>query len=338
MPTESDVALDQLGDTARAVFETSEKLGEQLCRRHGPPAKSFGKPDDPRRRLLDALLDGAQCDEPALVKVAVRAGQRLGHLNAVAVLDIRSLGAQPNGSWQRIVNAAAQVLSAMRFGQFDAMVAQRDAELVAIYPVRPSAVAQRIVERLRSALREASFPTTTEIVLALGNVEEGLDGIARSYNQARQALSVSMRCPTRSEAVLYSDMLPAMLLLRDEELAADVHRVALGAILKQGDRDARNLIATLRALVVERGNASAAAKRLGIHRHTLSARQQRIERLTGLRLRSARDLLLIELGLEAHDMLMHPRIDEASASVMRSSRQSIRSKANGGRTPRSGVS
>ena len=85
-------------------------------------------------------------------------------------------------------------------------------------------------------------------------------------------------------------------------LAADggVRRRLLGLIapLVEYDRDtARDLLGTLEVFLAENGNASSAARRLHLNRHSLLYRLRRIEELTGRSLGSHDDRFLLELGL-----------------------------------------
>jgi purine catabolism regulator len=58
-----------------------------------------------------------------------------------------------------------------------------------------------------------------------------------------------------------------------------------------------NLAPSLAAFLHHNGSWEAAARDLGVHRHTLKARMDKVERLTGLSLDSAENRVLLILGL-----------------------------------------
>ena len=87
----------------------------------------------------------------------------------------------------------------------------------------------------------------------------------------------------------------------DGRLAADaLVAPVLGPVLEHDAREGSQLVASLRAYLDHGCRPGPAAAALGVHRHTLAYRLDRVAALTGRDLRSGRDLLELGLALELH--------------------------------------
>ena len=83
--------------------------------------------------------------------------------------------------------------------------------------------------------------------------------------------------------------------------------LGLIAPLREYDRDtARDLLGTLGVFLEENGNASSAARRLHLNRHSLLYRLRKIEDLTGRSLDCHDDRFLLELGLRTARLTGEP--------------------------------
>ncbi|MGH9201686.1 MAG: PucR family transcriptional regulator, partial [Vicinamibacterales bacterium] len=169
---------------------------------------------------------------------------------------------------------------------------------VAIVPVASGAVDRDVAAALEKALANGASGGT-RLIAAVGRIERGVSGVAASYRQAIRTLDAARALGMCDQTFCYTDTVPLILLLNDPATAADLYRATIEPLERQDDANGTHLVATLDALLSERGNVLAAAKRLFVHRHTLTARIERIESLTHRDLRSRRDLLLLELGLRA---------------------------------------
>ncbi len=299
---DADTSAQILTGVGATLFEVSARRGGELRRRLGFEGNGSGyRPtDELRRDVFNALLVSPHLGERTLRHAAERVGYHLSEAHIVALL------AWDNGFAGHLPMAGELVslFGEFRLGATDPIVESRGTEVVAIYPVRNGGPRRRLVDRLGSTLRNAASNGRKDAIVAVGGVEAGVSGIAVSYEQARRALDAAHATANVERAVSYPEMLPALLLLESPGLAADLRRATIEPLLVHDIEQGSDLVATLRAMVYERGNASAAAKRMHVHRHTLASRQERIERLTGLKLRSPRDLLLLELGLKTLEL--HP--------------------------------
>jgi purine catabolism regulator len=74
-------------------------------------------------------------------------------------------------------------------------------------------------------------------------------------------------------------------------------RPALDALVRDSASRETDLVASLEAFLHHNGSCEAAARALGVHRHTLRARISRVEELTGLSLDVAENRVMLLLGL-----------------------------------------
>lgn len=141
-------------------------------------------------------------------------------------------------------------------------------------------------------------------VLGLGDVVPA-EGIAQSYRSAAHAAEVGQA--ERRAVTRFDDLEALRMLLRaqsPEALASFVRRV-LGPLQRQDRGRDGALTATLRAFLAHNGHWNETAAELGVHRHTLRARIERIEAITGRDLTSAYGRMELWLALLA-DSAAHP--------------------------------
>lgn len=172
--------------------------------------------------------------------------------------------------------------------------------------VRADQVAER-ENRLLVLLPDADRAELTGLleqagpVISWGVAEHALPlvELAAGYSSAAGALAVShsLRGPgTVGDARALGPFLALAPLAADEA----ARRRILDLIAPLADYDletARGLIGTLEVFLAENGNASSAARRLHLNRHSLLYRLRKIEELTGRSLGSHDDRFLLELGL-----------------------------------------
>jgi hypothetical protein len=82
-----------------------------------------------------------------------------------------------------------------------------------------------------------------------------------------------------------------------------ISRSLLGPLADYDRRQHGDLVASLRAFLEHNGNWEAAARALGVHRHTLRYRVRRVAELTGRDLDQAADRVEFWLALQAADVL-----------------------------------
>lgn len=139
------------------------------------------------------------------------------------------------------------------------------------------------------------------IAAALGTVQSGVEGMARSHHEARAARRVGEVFGRRPGALMrYQSVALASLLSADPAHAVRFAQDELGVLGAPSDLMAR-LRATLRVYLEERLSPSRTSRRLGIHQNTVVYRVRQAEELLGRPIDERR--LELEVALRLCDAL-----------------------------------
>lgn len=220
-----------------------------------------------RREFIDDLLT-ARGDLDALVERAERFGLPLvgPHVAAVAA------AAGPLTDDSEVTHRAdAEV--AHRFGAHGVLVATKNGLLVCVVP----APAQGVVADLCGVLHRIAG-----LRVGVGRPRTGPAGVARSYEEASEALDLAARLGLDDPVVEAASLLVYRALLRDRTAVAELVEGVLGP-LTQARGGARPLLDTLTAYFATGGVAAETARRLHIGVRTVTYRLERIRALTGFR-------------------------------------------------------
>lgn len=136
--------------------------------------------------------------------------------------------------------------------------------------------------------------------VGIGRVGERLEGVRRSYAEAREAVDLGFSTHGPGRAIRFADV------LLDQILRSTGHTEALleETVRPLSDYDVRKraeLLPTLRAYVAADFNVTKAAAQLSVNPNTVVYRLRRIRDLTGRDPSAADDLLLFALGLRLLD-------------------------------------
>ena len=158
-----------------------------------------------------------------------------------------------------------------------------------------STVARRRLLTLDAVLRKE---LTTRFVLAMGVALCGIDGVALSYQSARQTIRVGRQRQADATVLLYHDLsLPVLLASLGTGWQADQLRQPLQR-LDAADRRGHILRRTIETWFAHDGRAQPCARALHIHRNTLDYRLRQISEATGLDLANTDDRLLLYIALQ----------------------------------------
>jgi hypothetical protein len=148
------------------------------------------------------------------------------------------------------------------------------------------------IERLLMARNVA------DVMLAVGEPCEGIDGWRLTHQQAHAARLVSLHRPRT--LTRYADEMLLAAALRDETLAESLTEIYLSPIAQQRDGGvvARE---TLRAYLKAGCNASSAASALGVVRHTVESRVKAVEQILDRGLNTC--LTELEVALRLHELI-----------------------------------
>jgi len=218
-----------------------------------------------RREFIDDLLDGGG-DLELLMEWAERCGLRLGGRHAVAV----ATSEEPLTDTMPLTRRAEAEV-AHRFGSRDVLVATKGGLLVCVVPASDG----EVVSQLAGLLRRLGG-----LRVGVGRPRAGPTGVARSYQEAREALDLAGRLGLDDPVVEAASLLVYRVLLRDRGAIAELVDGVLGP-LRQARGGAGPLLDTLAAYFQAGGVAVEAARRLHIGTRTVTYRLDRVRALTG---------------------------------------------------------
>lgn len=135
--------------------------------------------------------------------------------------------------------------------------------------------------------------TGASISIGIGRYHPGIRGLARSYQDARAALSLGCRFHDRNQVHCLDRLgIAALIGVADEQTKIELATYLLSPLDHEPE-----LLATLDAFFASDLSPSSAASRLSIHRNTLSYRLEKIFSLTGLDPHRFDDAVQIRLAL-----------------------------------------
>jgi sugar diacid utilization regulator len=233
-----------------------------------------------RRELIDDLLRG-DSDLYTLVERAEPFGLDLARVHQVAL-------AAPS---RRLpdTDAAISALESVifnRLGDRDVLVATKDGLLVVLAPAHPAANRATPTNDPRHDLGRLMHGELNRLRngrpwrVSVGRAHPGLYGIARSYEEARESLTMAGRLFVDKPVINAHDLLVYRVLLRDQPAIVDLVGAVLSPLV-QARGGAEPLLATLDAYFSAGAVATESAKRLHVSVRTVTYRLARIKTLTG---------------------------------------------------------
>jgi sugar diacid utilization regulator len=230
-----------------------------------------------RAEFVDDLLRG-DADVSRLVERAEPFGIDLGKAHRVALVTRRDT----DGAVDRAAIALERAV-VERFGDREVLVATKDDRVVVVVPGgSPGALAGGvdIGEALQQELRRRGLAGRWRV--AAGRAFSGAYGVARSYEEALEALSFADRLGVDSDVVHARDLLVYRVLGRDQVAMVDLVRDVLAPLAHvRGGPEV--LLETLRAYFAAGDVATEAARRLHVSVRTVTYRLARVAELTGYR-------------------------------------------------------
>lgn len=243
-----------------------------------------------RTDVLETLLSGEAVSEEARRQTAVLRMSLRGRVQ-VAVVQLSS-GVDPTIGVQSATRAVRNQIGPLtKLFQ----VGARESEVVCICGLDTNDDRQEI-ETACDQLAESERGWT----LGIGRVAEGLDGVRRSYAEAREAVDLGTSASAPGRAIRFADA------LLDQILRAAGHTDALleetvRPLLDYDLRKRSDMLSTLRAYVRANFNLTKAASALSINPNTVIYRLRRIHALTDRDPTEVNDLMLLSLGLRLYD-------------------------------------
>jgi sugar diacid utilization regulator len=232
-----------------------------------------------RAEFVDDLLRG-DADVSSLVERAEPFGIDLGKPHHVGLVAPR----EDAGGVER---AAVELERAVveRFGDREVLVATKDGRVVVVVPggAAPASALPRGADVGATLQQEVGRRKLTgRWRVAAGRAFPGAYGVARSYEEAREALTFADRLGLDTDVVRARDLLVYRVLGRDQTAIVDLVRDVLSP-LEQVRGGAEVLLETVREYVNAGGVATEAARRLHVSVRTVTYRLARVAQLTGYR-------------------------------------------------------
>jgi sugar diacid utilization regulator len=265
---------------AAAVLQVVDDAVASFAEGHGEAGRELIRREETlRRELVDDLLRGdAHLSE--LVGRAEPFGLDLTRAHQVAL-------AQPG---QRIpsISTSSTALERVvldRFGDRDVLVATKEGMVVVLALAEATGATGtslattgdlgKVIHAELSRLRHGS-PWR----VAVGRAHPGAYGIARSYEEAREGLTISTRMHVEQPIVETRDLLAYRVLARDQSALVDLIYSVLNP-LRQARGGAAPLVDTLAAYFECGGVATTAASKLHLSVRAVTYRLDRVKTLTG---------------------------------------------------------
>lgn len=233
-----------------------------------------------RRDLIDDLLRGDP-DVAGIVERAEPFGVDLARPHQVALaLPGRRLVevAEATGGLERVILD--------RFGDREVLVAAKDGMFAVLVPGSTAVPARRAGRRDAGDLGQVmvralrAIPAGEPWRVAIGRPYPGAFGIARSYEEAREALDLGGKLDLPDRIAHAEDLLVYRMLLRDQAAIADLIEGVLTP-LTTARGGAEPLVKTIEAYFASGGVATHAARRLHLSVRAVSYRLGRVHALTG---------------------------------------------------------
>ncbi len=260
----AEAVLHVVDDAVASFAEGHAEAGRELVRRE----------ETLRRELVEDLLRG----DAHLGQLVVRAepfGLDLTRAHHVAL----ALPGRPLSSIQAATSALERVVLD-RFGDRDVLVATKEGMVVVLAIADPSRRGTGdlggLIHAELSRLRRGS-PWR----VAVGRPHPGAYGIARSYEEAREALTMAARMHLDTPVVQTRDLLIYRVLARDQPALADLVESTLSR-LEEARGGARPLLDTLAAYFDSGCVATTSARALHLSVRAVTYRLDRVRSLTGL--------------------------------------------------------
>jgi sugar diacid utilization regulator len=263
----AEAVLRVVDDAVAALVEGYQTAQRRLIRREVSL----------RRELVDDLIRG-DADVAGLLERAEPFGLDLGRAHVITL-------AAPS---KRLPDSLVAVSSVERmvldhFGDRDVLVATKDGMLVVLSPettssIRGQASAGDLAELVHAQLDQ--LPAGSPWRVASGRPYSGAYGVARSYEEAREAIALADRLKLNAPIVHARDFLVYRVLVRDHVAIRDLVQEVLSPLL-EARGGAVPLLDTLEAYFATGEVATDTARRLHLSVRAVTYRLGRVKQITG---------------------------------------------------------
>ncbi len=253
-----------------------------------------------RRRFVDDLLRG-DADVAALVERAEPFGLDLARPHQIALAFPLRGGAAAEGAAATLERSVVD-----RFGDREVLVADKDDVVVVLVPETEPDPRGDVGDLLHKELTKHHGGTWG---IGVGRPHSGAYGIARSYEEAREALALMRRLPLDTNVLRARDLLVYRVVARDHAAIADlVHAVFTPLLAARGGPEP--LLRTLETYFAVGGNVTEAARRLHLSVRAVDYRLERVAALTGFAVSESHDRFTLNVAVVGARLLGWPNNQE----------------------------
>jgi sugar diacid utilization regulator/GAF domain-containing protein len=257
-----------------------------------------------RGDLLEDLLTVTEEDEARVLERARGFGHdfMVPHVMIVVRPDVAESEAKDDSSKDRGEHVLQRIVSATQAvaggSPITPLIGTRSGFVVLLWPVGMD-VAQQPSQIADSVRRYVASRTRTTVSICLGDICDSILEHRACFQLAVGALRLMQTGGRRDQVISLDDLGIFRLLLSVDDpaaLRAYAERV-LGPLRGYDDARQGDLVHTLEGYLQNDLNTARTAAALHVHANTLTYRLRRIEKLAGIRLRNAEDLLQVSLAL-----------------------------------------
>jgi purine catabolism regulator len=258
-----------------------------------------------RGDFLDLLLTASTSEERALARRAAEFGYELERYHAVLLMRVTDVSAtsEPGAPGSlvarefraRLVHTGIQVLLCPHEGALAALCSAGDVALLEALEAH--------VQYTRG--RVSDLEPTLQVAAGIGRPGAGLEGLRRSFSQARESLALVQSLFGGDRVLSFGELTLYHLLsrLQNCDELVDFYQQTLAALVDYDQDHDMQLVDTLEAFFELHGNVSQTAERLYLHRNSLLYRIERINEITGLDLDDADSRFSLQLALKLRPFL-----------------------------------
>jgi sugar diacid utilization regulator len=253
-------------------------------------------------RLFHALISDNFDSELELQKQALALNMPIvptGYVVAVCKLIVSNRDGERGGQ------ALAEVAASLDVPRGAIHHATDPSTLVVLWPAESVAnvdSAHQFVSRLQEEAVQRSGAVRARVRAGIGGYHPGLRGISRSYLEAQQAIEAGRKLRPEGVVHRHDELIPHLVLTQNPRLAERFVAHSLGRLTDPKLRNREQLLDTLDAYLVL-GSVKDAAAALGLHRHTVLYRLDKLRDLLGGDLEVPATRLRLQFALELRKLL-----------------------------------
>jgi sugar diacid utilization regulator len=253
-------------------------------------------------RLIHALLSDNFDSELELQRQALALNTSLSASGYVAIVCKLVLGNRDGERGGQALNEVAASLETPR----GALVHATDpSTFVVLWPAASSDAlddTRQFVHRLHDEAARRAGAVKARVRAGIGGYHAGLHGVSRSYLEAQQAIETGRKLRPDSVVHGHDEVIPQLVLAQNPQLAERFVAHSLGRLMDPKLRNRAQLLETLEAYLAK-GSVKDAAGALGLHRHTVLYRLDKLKELLGGDLDVPATRLRLQLAVDLQKIL-----------------------------------